>query len=281
MTPVFRVLILVSSPWSSSEEPASSPAWCTNGWSVLRPTADPRWWLGLRPSAWRPGWTLRATSHKRTDKVSLSKLSSDHLFYKPTLCFLCRDFGEERHLRHRHEGETQQLQEHSDDKGCQLPFITTWQWWKQPKFYRIPIKLPLKNKKKKQGFNRFPLYGIGQLWYFSDWRIIISLIQLLLWCSFEVVSRKCLGISTDSSICKWNHSQSGSQYIFVLRCFASCTCWCDFVPTWIRKSVVLTHTHKKPHILLYLQCSLFRLKILGLFGHENKEEKKTSTYFYL
>lgn len=156
---VFRVLILVSSPWSSSEEPASSPAWCTNGWSVLRPTADPRWWLGLRPSVWRPGWTLRATSHKRTDKVSLSKLSSDHLFYKPTLCFLCRDFGEERHLRHRHEGETQQLQEHSDDKGCQLPFITTWQWWKQPKFYRIPIKLPLKNKKKTRA-------SIGFLWWY-------------------------------------------------------------------------------------------------------------------
>ncbi|KAM7379023.1 hypothetical protein PAMP_004601 [Pampus punctatissimus] len=36
-------------------------------------------------------------------------------------------FGEERHLRHGHEGKPQQLQKHSDDEGRQLPSITTWQ----------------------------------------------------------------------------------------------------------------------------------------------------------
>lgn len=48
----------------------------------------------------------------------------------PTLCFLCSDFGEERHLRHGHKGKPQQLQKHSDDEGRQLPSITTWQAWK-------------------------------------------------------------------------------------------------------------------------------------------------------
>lgn len=47
-----------------------------------------------------------------------------------TLCFLCSDFGEERHLRHGHKGKPQQLQKHSDDEGRQLPSITTWQGWK-------------------------------------------------------------------------------------------------------------------------------------------------------
>lgn len=49
---------------------------------------------------------------------------------EPTLCFLSSDFGEERHLRHGHEGKPQQLQKHSDDEGWQLPSITTWQRWK-------------------------------------------------------------------------------------------------------------------------------------------------------
>lgn len=45
----------------------------------------------------------------------------------PTLRFLRHDFGEERHLGHSHEGEAQQLQEHPDDKGRQLPPVATWQ----------------------------------------------------------------------------------------------------------------------------------------------------------
>lgn len=45
----------------------------------------------------------------------------------PTLRFLRRDFGEERHLGHSHEGEPQQLQEHPDDEGHQLPPVATWQ----------------------------------------------------------------------------------------------------------------------------------------------------------
>lgn len=45
----------------------------------------------------------------------------------PTLRFLRRDFGEERHLGHSHEGEPQQLQEHPDDEGRQLPPVAPWQ----------------------------------------------------------------------------------------------------------------------------------------------------------
>lgn len=47
---------------------------------------------------------------------------------EPTLCFLRCDFGKERHLRHSDEGKPQQLQEDSDDKCRQLPFISTCHW---------------------------------------------------------------------------------------------------------------------------------------------------------
>lgn len=51
-------------------------------------------------------------------------------FLLPTLCFLCSDFGEERHLRHSHKGKPEQLQKHSNDEGRQLPSITTWQGYR-------------------------------------------------------------------------------------------------------------------------------------------------------
>lgn len=54
----------------------------------------------------------------------------------PTLRFLCRDFGEERHLGHSHEGEPQQLQEHPDDEGRQLPPVAPWQVWRDGKCQR-------------------------------------------------------------------------------------------------------------------------------------------------
>lgn len=54
----------------------------------------------------------------------------------PTLRFLCRDFGEERHLGHSHEGEPQQLQEHPDDEGRQLPPVAPWQVWRDGKRQR-------------------------------------------------------------------------------------------------------------------------------------------------
>lgn len=52
------------------------------------------------------------------DSVSMEKVL--------TLRFLRSDFGEERHLRHSHEGKAQQLQEHPDDEGRQLPLVPAW-----------------------------------------------------------------------------------------------------------------------------------------------------------